>query len=286
MALIARKSGGLIPILSGEEVTVSGLKSTLCMLLCVHLLAAWLRNFMTTAGESPRLQMNRLSELPDVLTDMLEEEAFTAFAAEVAEMNRRSHACIVIGDYHSAAACREAAFKLEENSWVAVGKPLDYSEVMPEEYRHDPKGHLVLINVTRWSRLDEAMDLMARFYAVGVPFAALMAEGTPRQDEIAKYSNGYCLCLPGAGAISAAVCGRAFRYMFTYEFAKIRGRKPDEFPRNRAKSVTAGRRPGNSAASPGRRIPQPRRPQPPIVRILRSGGRQRRNRLGGGGVSG
>ena len=33
MALIADKSAGVITILSGEEVTISGIKSTVCMLL-------------------------------------------------------------------------------------------------------------------------------------------------------------------------------------------------------------------------------------------------------------
>ena len=41
MALIAAKSGGVIPILSGEEVTVAGVKSTVCMLFCLDLFLLW-----------------------------------------------------------------------------------------------------------------------------------------------------------------------------------------------------------------------------------------------------
>lgn len=241
MALIAEKSGGLIPVLSGEEVTISGLKSTFCLLFCLNLFAVWLQNIRHEGGEALHPRMERLGELPDVLADMLADEAIAAFAGDLAAENRHAHACIVIGDYHSAAVCREAALKLEENSWVSIGKPLDYSEASPEAYRHDPKGHLVLINATSRSRLDEATALMRRLYEANVPFAALVGEGTSGQEDIARYSRGYCLCLPDLERTVQPFADLLFAYRFAFEFARVRGRKPDEFPRNRAKSLTAGR---------------------------------------------
>ena len=42
MALATGKSIGVMPIFSGEEVTIAGIKSTLCMLLCVNLMGAWI----------------------------------------------------------------------------------------------------------------------------------------------------------------------------------------------------------------------------------------------------
>ena len=42
MALAAGKSAGVMPIFSGEEVTIAGIKSTLCMLFCIHVLGAWI----------------------------------------------------------------------------------------------------------------------------------------------------------------------------------------------------------------------------------------------------
>ncbi|MQY76280.1 MAG: SIS domain-containing protein, partial [Spirochaeta sp.] len=42
MALIAKKSAGVITVFSGEEVTFSAIKSPLCLLFCANLLAVWL----------------------------------------------------------------------------------------------------------------------------------------------------------------------------------------------------------------------------------------------------
>jgi hypothetical protein len=42
LGLIAERSGGVLSTLSGEEITVSGIKSTLCMLFCLCLFTIWL----------------------------------------------------------------------------------------------------------------------------------------------------------------------------------------------------------------------------------------------------
>ena len=83
MALIVAKSGGVIPALSGEEVTVSGVKSTVCMLFCLKLLCLWLAS-RTGRKEEALLYLARMHRIPYVIANLLEDESVRRFSEKLA----------------------------------------------------------------------------------------------------------------------------------------------------------------------------------------------------------
>ena len=83
-----------------------------------------------------------------------------------------SRAVIVIDAVSSSGTGREAALKLEENSLKAVGKSLDYRDVIPSCLSRDWSDNLIIVNATNEARLTEALDVMKRLYLADVPFAA------------------------------------------------------------------------------------------------------------------
>lgn len=254
MALICHKSGGVIPILSGEEVTVSGIKSTLCMLFCLHLFAVWMGQRMKKTGGWDYSE--KLRQLPDALSSLLADSGTKRFAAYLAEKNARSHACILIADTAYLPVCREAVFKLEECSWSSIGKSMDYRYLLSEtnlleKFADDPDGHLLIVNAVNPFRMAEAAELIRILHTKGVRFSVVAPIHTPYEDDIRNYSQGDCLFLPDADPAVFPFLMTVFYYHFTLEFARARGRKDDEFPRNRAKSVTVSRSRPRTRRSPG-----------------------------------
>ncbi len=240
MALIASRSGGVIPVLSGEEVTVSGTKSTVCMHFCAALFGTWLAIRLNRAAEAHNL-IHELRGIPDILEAVLEDVNIQSFARTLADNSARSHAAMIIGALHSLGTPAEAAFKLEENSWTAVGKAMDYREVFFHELRKEMGEHLVVVNATSRAREEEALAVMEQLYWEGGDFAALITADTPHRAEIALYSRRQYLLLPKVKDPLQPLVDIVFYYLFTMEYARAHGRTPDEFPRNRVKSVAAGR---------------------------------------------
>lgn len=241
MALICGKSGGVIPVLSGEEVTVSGIKSTMCMLFCLHLFALRLGEYM----KSPFIwdYAEKIKEIPRLLADLLHSSDLKDFAEDLARKNARSHACILIGDRDTG---REGALKLEECSWSSIGRTLDYGDILSgtfpvKKLAKDPQGHLLLVDAYCSSRIDEALQIMEMLYQADVCFTVIGTRHSPRTTDIRKYSRDSAYFMPDADPSARPFLLLLFYYIFTLEFARARGRKDDEFPRNRAKSVTAGR---------------------------------------------
>lgn len=251
MALVTAKSGGVVPVMSGEEVTVSGLKSTLCTLLCLHLFAVWLA-FRMNRRPAAIDHIKALRNLAGLLEGMVKNPALQSFASKLAEANARSHACLLIGDAAIDATLHEAALKVEENSWRSIGKALDFRDVAPETLSNGHVGHAIIVNATRTTRIDEALAVMEGLHRHNVPFAVLTAEGMPQQDDMTTLSGDTCFRLPAATPVLQPFIDTLFYYRFAAEYARARGRKPDDFPRNRAKSVTAGRSRAGEPPSPAK----------------------------------
>ena len=244
MALICRKSAGVIPVMSGEEVTVSGIKSTLCMLFCLNLLGVWLGEKMRQTAIWEHVE--QLRQIPNQLSDLLTDQQAGRFAKHLAEKNTRSHACILIGDTVFLPVCQEGALKLEECSWSSIGRAVDYQDVLSEnglkeKIADDPDGHLVIVSALTCARMDEALELIRLLHTKNVRFSVLAAAHSPHEEDIRRHSQGNCFFLPDAHEAALPFLMTLFFYRFTLEFARARGRKDDEFPRNRAKSVTVGR---------------------------------------------
>ena len=252
MSLITSKSGGVIPVLSGEEVTVSGIKSVVCLLFCLDLLGLWLSS-RVREGRKPGFSsdaptydepetgfLEKLRDVPGLISQVIEDKAVENFSDDLASQSAQSHACIVFGALHSIGTAREAAFKLEENSWTAIGKAMDYRDFAYYDFVRDPNQNLVIVNATCESRLNEALSLMKKLYISDIPFTVVTYEN-PAQSEMAFYSQGRYLLLPKVEDPVQPFVDLIFYYIFAFRYAKAHGRNADDFPRNRAKSVTVSR---------------------------------------------
>jgi len=239
MALIASKSGGVITTLSGEEVTISGIKSTVCMLFCLELLCVWLASQLGHEKEALNF-LKRLHELPEIISQVLGDETIEAFSKTLASRSAQSYASVIFDGTLSTGTGREAALKLEENSWTAISKSLDYRDLFLQVLKNDLNKNLILVNATSKERLPEALSVMKRLYRAGVPFAAVSYTNR-EQDEIELYSQGQFLYLPKIEDAIQPFIDLVFYYLFAFHYGMAHGRSIGEFPRNRVKSVTTGR---------------------------------------------
>ena len=239
MALIARKSGGVITALSGEEVTISGIKSTVCMLFCLELFCIWLASQLGHEKEALNF-LKRLLELPEIISHVLGDEKITAFCKSLASKSAQSYASMIFDATLSTGTGREVAFKLEENTWTAISKSLDYRDLSLYTLKKDLNETLILVNATSKVRLKEALGIMKRLYRAGVPFATVSYVNR-EQDEIELYSQGQFLCLPKIEDALQPFIDLVFYYLFAFHYGMAHGRTIGEFPRNRVKSVTIGR---------------------------------------------
>ncbi|HIJ56427.1 MAG TPA: SIS domain-containing protein [Deltaproteobacteria bacterium] len=248
MALLAQKSGGVIPICSGEEVTVSGVKSTVCMLFVLYLFAVWL---CTKRYEDPDVQstMNTIQQIPDLISQVLDNEVIDAFSETLARDSKESRLCVTIGDRITCGIGREAAWKLEENSWLAMGKTIDYRELDVRSIKQDIDRCLVIVNATRHSRFHEALAAMKRLSDEMLPFAAVSFMNREIK-EIGAYSQTRYVLLPKTDDLYQPFIDLAFYYKLAYHYGKSHGRSAGEFPRNRVKSVTAALSPPQKLMSP------------------------------------
>jgi glucosamine 6-phosphate synthetase-like amidotransferase/phosphosugar isomerase protein len=241
IGLIAQKSGGVINILSGEEVTVSGIKSTTCMLFCLGLFFVWMADRMGRKGEALAF-LDKLKEVPTAISEVFESQPIRTFSSSIASQAADSYAVVLIDALHSAGIGREAALKMEEASWTATGKSVDYRDASLRPLHKNMNEVLVLVNATLGQRLPEAVGLMKQLFLRNVPYAAVTyTDGS--QTEIEDYSQGRCVYLPKLDGGLQPFVDLAFYYHLAFHFGLAHGRRPEDFPRNRAKSVTSGRTP-------------------------------------------
>lgn len=245
MALIARRSGGVIKALSGEEVTVSAIKSPVCLLFSLDLLAVWLATGMGSEKKA-RKYMKKLRRLPGTLQKMIDRRGIEDFSMTLAAEKAASRAFVIIDALYTTGTGREASLKLEENSLSAIGKALDYRDVLPGGPGRDWSRDLVLVSATTESRLEEALDVMKLLYLAGIPFAAVSYEHQ-ELEQVRFYSRGLNLVLPKAEDALQPFIDLMFYYSLTYHYGLLQGPGVPGFPRNRAKSVTTARsRPGRA----------------------------------------
>jgi glucosamine 6-phosphate synthetase-like amidotransferase/phosphosugar isomerase protein len=252
MALISQRSGGVLPTLTGEEVTVSAVKSPACMLHCLHLLALWLADRRESRG---RLNPPDFDALPAAVERLLGDRILLERAGTVARNAGHCHAALVIGDVDQLGTVREACLKMEENSWTAVGRPFIFPEILAGSFgaqlsRDEMREHLVLVSATPGADLRRAAGVIDRLRTAGVPFSVISA----RETEAAPppFSETRPLVVPAVDPELQPVVDTVFYTFFALQFARAQGRSDDQFPRNRAKSVTAGRTREVRGPGPGR----------------------------------
>mgnify|MGYP006277243233 CR=1 FL=1 len=252
VGLITARSVGVIPVLSGEEVTVPGLKSILCMMFSVALFSVWLSSRVMPWTDTDSL-LSGLQDLPDLLGRIQQDESVLAFSKSLAAQSARARSALVIGALYTTGTEREAAFKLEETSWNAIGRSLDYREAVRPFLGQDPSRDLVLVNATNQARLPEAMQIMEDLSQADIPFAAVGFAGR-HQADMERTSRGRNVLLPKVDDEIQPFIDLMFYYRFALDYGLAHGRSTEDFPRNRAKSVTAGRSPMRKGRTPAAEI--------------------------------
>jgi len=133
---------------------------------------------------------------------------------------------------------KEVALKLEENSWSAMSKVLDYQDVGRLNFIDKTLSGAVLVIASYQDRLDEAIHVMERLYNSGIDFVAVSYPNR-KQSLIEKYSRKRCIFLPRLHWAIQAYVDLIFFYQFAFYYGLAHGRSIGIPPRNRAKSLTA-----------------------------------------------
>jgi hypothetical protein len=239
MALFAQKSGGVIRVLSGEEVTITGIKSTLCMLFCLYLFVIWLAS-QKGRRKTAIKYFKKLQQVPEILSQVIADETLEAFSKQLASQSARSYAAVIVDALDTIGTGREVASKLEEMSWTAIGSSADYQHFQPDALQPDLNKNLILINATSKARFSEALGLMNTLYKKGFPFAAVIYSNRELA-EVKRYARNNVVCLPKIEDALQAFIDLVFYYQFAFHYGLAHGHNAEDFPRNRVKSVTASR---------------------------------------------
>jgi glucosamine 6-phosphate synthetase-like amidotransferase/phosphosugar isomerase protein len=250
LGLVLRKSGGVVPAMSGEEVTVSGVKSMLCMLMCTELLALALLSELGY-GRKAAAVGRRLHDLPRVLADMLEDESYRHWSKQQCKAFAQSLCHLVVDAQHSVGAGTEIALKLEESSWTSMGKTFDFRDVEPHIFDRWNADNLVVVNATNRARLQESIACMRTLTARDVPFVCTTFEHEDL-DTIRGLCGSRVLTLPKVDDLVQPFVDLFFYLQFGLDYGLAHGRQPGDFPRNRAKSVTASRSRPQAIPGPSR----------------------------------
>jgi glucosamine 6-phosphate synthetase-like amidotransferase/phosphosugar isomerase protein len=237
LGLLAWKSMGVINLMSGEELTVAAVKSPISELFGVCLLGMWLAVQLDRTGEAARLAQS-LQALPELLERTFEDAMLRGDTRAVALASSACSCALVVDDLRGYGTGRQGVHALADAGDGMVVKILDYEELRAWPLRGRSQELLVLVNAG--GRRSDAREAMKRLFLAGVPFAAV--GGAPDFSEAAElYSRGRRLRLPAATGILRPFVELMGYSLLALELAQAQGATTPGFPRNRVKSVTAGR---------------------------------------------
>lgn len=252
MALALRRSGGVFPVYSGEEVTVSAVKSLLCMLLGLESFCLALLHEMGSTKRAEHLAA-RMQVLPDKVLAVLQDQELRSWSRKYSAVYSSCLCHLILDAQHSVGAGTEIALKLEENSWNSMGKTIDFRDLEEQLFRHWDKNNLILVNATNRSRLQEAMQCLQSLQQADLECVLISFEHEYLQ-QMRDLGAADPACLPKIDDILQPYVDLVFYMQFGLDFGLAQGRLPGEFPRNRAKSVTAGRSRPSAFPGPAREI--------------------------------
>jgi glucosamine 6-phosphate synthetase-like amidotransferase/phosphosugar isomerase protein len=240
LGLILRKSGGVIPVLSGEEATVAPLKTSVCMLMILDLFCLYARRTVTgeTDTETARL-ISEMQTLPEEIHAMLDREDVLNFCRQVSGQACKTWRHYIIDALHKSGTGRLAALNLELNAWTSMGAALDYSEQQAFLGTAVTDKDLVLVQATHSRQLDRAADFMRSLDRAGIPFSTVTY--TNREKDQFQNLSRQTIFLPKVPDYFQPLIDLPFFFLLGYYFGLAQGRLSGEMPRNMVKSVTAGR---------------------------------------------
>ncbi len=239
MALAAEKSAGVMPLYSGEEVTIASIKSTLCMLLCLDLLGGWIA---AQKGRVAQLEpaFSYLARLPDRVATINTHADALDFSRQTAAAMTDAAAIVVVTDPEAAGIGREVSLKLEEASWYSVGQHYSYGDILEGDPGRWSPGRFVLVHATRRSHVATALAVIEKLAGAGIALA-VVTSANRHQKRIETLSQGRCLVLPRNDNHSQVYVDIAFYYRLALDLGAACGHGRGEAPRNRTKSPTVTR---------------------------------------------
>lgn len=239
MALVVRKSAGVIPVYSGEEVTVAPLKSALCMLLTLDLFCLFICLAIQETRDTVIQRIKEILPVPGHLDDLLKNPDVTRFCKEIVTASPNSVLHYVVDAFHDVGSARIGALNLELNAWTSLGNAVDYSE--QELFLNIPgaEDEFVLVLATNRHRLDEAVRFMAALHDSGRTFFAVTYPNR-ELEEIQRFARQVIL-VPKLPDHFQPFLDLSLLFLLGFYFGQAHGRLANEMPRNMAKSVTAGR---------------------------------------------
>lgn len=239
LGLIVRKSAGIVPVCSGEEVTLAATKSAVCMLFTMYLFCLYLSGLQKQDNKESVEVIKAMRQLPEKIRQMLEDTNVVRFCRDVAAENQGGALHYLLGSLLDTGTERVAALNLEINAWNSMGVALDFSELKKDRRFGALEGDLVIVNATSKKRLKESIQLMSALDSLGIRFYCVTYNNREKK-EIGQFAAQTVL-LPKVTDYLQPFIDLPFMFLFGFYFGLARGRLANELPRNLAKSVTAGR---------------------------------------------
>ncbi|MGA8282146.1 MAG: hypothetical protein WB853_14710, partial [Desulfobacterales bacterium] len=239
MALATGKSIGVMPIFSGEEVTIAGIKSTLCMLLCVNLLGAWI---CAEKGMAERLDpvFKCMNDLADWIERLIDNADVIAFTRQTAAAIAKADAVVAVCASDAAGLGKEIALKLEEAAWYTVGQWYPFDDILGTDPSRWSRNRFVIVHATRRTHIDKALAVVHKLADAGIEFAVVTCPNR-HQRLMDQLSGSRCLVLQCSGDGSQSYLDLVFYYRLALEVGLASGHGVGVGPRNRTKSSTVTR---------------------------------------------
>jgi glucosamine 6-phosphate synthetase-like amidotransferase/phosphosugar isomerase protein len=248
MALAAAKSGGVMPVFSGEEVTIASIKSALCTLLCLHLLTAWI-GVQKKMRESLDPVLNVVNGLPERIDQLNNNHDVIAFSQLTAKAIARASAIIAVSAPEASGIGNEVALKIEEASWYALGQWHTYDDLLGMDPGQWSPGRFVMVHASQRRHIDAAVAVIEKLAAAGIDMAVVTCPNR-HQERMQQLCKGRCLVLPWQDDISQAYLDLAFYYRLSLDVGLACGHGAGVAPRNRSKSSTVTRSRPKTRRSP------------------------------------
>ncbi|MBF0200499.1 MAG: SIS domain-containing protein [Desulfamplus sp.] len=238
LALVTRKSGGTVHAMSGEEVTVPAVKSTFCMLMTTQVFALWFKWNLLGEHEGHALSAE-MRQIPQVIRNLLGDHALKSRLETLAFDLAARESILIVDDLTGTGTGLEAALKIEEMTWFFKGRCVDYLELPLGLIKSMDSNNLIIVNATSRSRRFHALGAMLHLHQAGIHFIAV-AFGDGDMEEI-NHLTDEVIRLPRLADCFQPFADLVLYYWFAFFSGRARGRIDDDYPRNRAKSVTTSR---------------------------------------------
>lgn len=240
LALITRKSGGVLHLMSNEEVTVPAVKSPFCSAMALHLFALWIKKRYLSDKKTTALE-NLIAQVPDILAEFLDSTETLRRIEETAFQYADASGMVIIGDTCNTGTPDEAAMKIEEMCWQVKTRALDYQALsVPTSLNQCRLNHTrILFCATSSNRVQEALRALEQLSNAGLDVMVLACEG--RDLKRIRSLSGQVILIPRMPKGFQHLVDMIFFHWFAFYSGRARGRIDDEMPRNRAKSITTSR---------------------------------------------